>query len=43
MDIGPVRRILKVEPEPYPLGHPENDPEEPSPLKVPELEPALNP
>ena len=34
MDIGEIRRILKVEPEPFPLGHPENAPEEPSPEKV---------
>lgn len=36
MDIGEIRRILKVEPEPYELGHPENAPEEPSPVSVPE-------
>ena len=40
MDIGPIKRILKVEPEPYPLGHPENDPEEPSPVKEPVLVPS---
>jgi len=35
MNIGPVKRVIKVEPEPYPYQHPENVPEEPSPLKVP--------
>jgi hypothetical protein len=42
MEIGPIRRIIKVQPEPFPWGHPENDPEEPSPLKVP-MEPELVP
>ena len=41
MDIGPVRRILKVVPEPVPFGHPENAPEEPHPVVVePEAVPA---
>ncbi len=31
MDIGKIQKILKVEPEPFELGHPENAPEEPSP------------
>jgi hypothetical protein len=30
MDIGKTVRILEVDPEPFPLGHPENDPEEPA-------------
>ena len=41
MDIGPIKRIVKVEPEPYPLGHPENDPEEPSKREI--QEPVLVP
>jgi hypothetical protein len=40
MEIGTVKRILKVEPEPFPLGHPENAPEEPSPAREPVLVPA---
>ena len=41
MEIGPIRRILKVEPEPYPYQHPENVPEEPSPRRVPKEEPLV--
>lgn len=36
MDIGIVRRVVKVEPEPFPPGHPENAPEEPSRREVQE-------
>lgn len=39
MDIGEVRRILKVQPEPFEVGHPENAPEEPSPQREPVLVP----
>jgi len=39
MDIGPIKRIVKVEPEPFPLGHPENAPEEPHVVPEPELIP----
>ena len=38
MDIGKVVKILEVSPEPFPLGHPENAPEEPK--VVPETVPA---
>ena len=33
MDIGPTKRIIKVDPEPYRL--PNEAPKEPSPEKVP--------
>jgi hypothetical protein len=31
MDIGKVRRVVKVEPEPFPLGNPNQAPKEPRP------------
>lgn len=36
MEIGEVRRVLKVVPEPFPMGEPMLAPEEPSPAKEPE-------
>lgn len=38
MDIGEIQRIVKVSPEPLPMGHPENAPEE-----LPAREPVLVP
>lgn len=35
MDIGEIRRIVKVEPEPFPLGNPATAPKEPAPEPVP--------
>ena len=40
MEIGPVKRILKVEPEPFEVGHIENAPEEPQPMREPVYVPA---
>lgn len=40
MDIGKEIRIVKVVPEPFPLGKPEAAPAEPSPLPEKELVPA---
>lgn len=46
MDIGKVERIVRVNPQPFPEQHPENDVEEPNPLQpveTPEPEPVLVP
>ena len=40
MNIGPIKRILEVEPEPFEFGHIENAPEEPAPAKEPVYVPA---
>lgn len=35
MDIGRIERIVKVSPEPFPLGHPTDAPHEPAPQREP--------
>ena len=39
MDIGEVRRVIRVAPEPFPMGNPAHAPKEPAPVLVPAWEP----